>query len=225
MGARSTAWAPGLRAGRRGGRALDASRRAHALLRDHLDPIERRRDVGVEVEARGAFQVAALLNPCGMKMEELQDALEGVRVSFPNGSMGPYFTSMGVTCSPVQLDMQLELIVMKFIVPPELDVVRDADRIELLRQGLVESRQAEDRDPATKFGRFCERVMSQNHNYFKVASVDRVRKADAARAVEIYRKHVADAQHWKFSMVGALPPKEVLMPLLERISRVVFGAL
>ena len=58
--------------------------------------------------------------------------------------------------------------------------------------------------------------MSENHNYFKVASVDRVKKADAARAVEIYTKQIADAQHWTFSMVGALPPKDELLPLLER---------
>merc|ERR1719480_265768 len=89
-------------------------------------------------------------------------------------------------------------------------------RLSLVKLGLLAWRLAEGRDPASKFQARVLKTISNDHPVHRLPSLWSIIRLNFRRAAAIFNERVSAPREWTFVLAGKLPPREVLLPLLDK---------
>lgn len=89
-------------------------------------------------------------------------------------------------------------------------------RLTLVKLGLLAWRLGEGRDPASLFKQRVQKCVTQNHPYTRLPSLWSILRLDFKKASAIFNERTSMPREWTFVLVGNLPAREKLMPLIER---------
>ncbi|CAE7019867.1 unnamed protein product, partial [Symbiodinium sp. CCMP2456] len=169
---------------------------------------------GVSCEAQVNSMCAMMLGICGLPAESMQECLEGRRVDPSPPSMEAYTTSLDASSSPADFEVLLTLLALLFLksVSPGQGT---AGRLSLVKLGLLAWRLAEDRDPQSKFRRRLQSAITSNHPYTWLPSLWRILRLNFRIASQIFNERASMPREWTLVLVGRLPPRSELLPLLE----------
>ncbi|CAE7216324.1 unnamed protein product, partial [Symbiodinium necroappetens] len=153
---------------------------------------------GVSCEAQVNSMCAMMLGICGLPAESMQECLEGRRVDPSPPHMEAYTTSLDASSSPADFEVLLTLLALLFLKPVSPGQ-GTAGRLSLVKLGLLAWRLAEDRDPQYTWLPSLWRILRLN---FRIAS-------------QIFNERASMPREWTLVLVGRLPPRSELLPLLE----------
>lgn len=165
-------------------------------------------------EAQTCSMVAMMLGICGLSMESLQECLDGRRVQPSPPGMDAYTTGLDCSASPTDLEVLLTLMHLLFLCPVEAQA-KSSSRLSLVKLGLLAWRLGENRDPQAQFGRRVQKCITQDHPYTRLPSLWSILRLNFSKAGEIFNESVRNPRDWTFVLVGKLPAKDVLLPMLE----------
>eukprot|EP00930_Biecheleria_cincta_P028375 TRINITY_DN19804_c0_g1_i1.p1 TRINITY_DN19804_c0_g1~~TRINITY_DN19804_c0_g1_i1.p1 ORF type:complete len:1087 (+),score=250.00 TRINITY_DN19804_c0_g1_i1:127-3387(+) len=171
---------------------------------------------GISCEAQVSSMAAAMLGICGLSMESLQECLEGKRVEPSPPGMEAYFTAFDSSSSPADLEVLLMLLSLLFLKPVQTGGTASTGRLSLVKLGLLAWRLAEDRDPGSLFRRRVQSAVTGNHPYTWLPSLWRILRLNFKSAAKVFNERISQPREWTFVVVGRLPAKEKLVPLLEK---------
>ncbi|CAE7248228.1 unnamed protein product [Symbiodinium natans] len=169
---------------------------------------------GISCEAQVNSMCAMMLGICGLPAESMQECLEGRRVDPSPPSMEAYTTSLDASSSPADFEVLLTLLSLLFLKPVSPGAGA-AGRLSLVKLGLLAWRLAEDRDPQSKFRRRMQSAITSNHPYTWLPSLWRILRLNFKTASQIFNERASMPREWTLVLVGRLPPRDELLPLLE----------
>jgi len=169
----------------------------------------------VNTEAQVSSLTAMMLGICGLSVESLQECLDGKRVEPNPPSMDSYRTSFDAQCSPVDMELLLTLVNLMFLCPVE-PAGKSRSRLGLVKLGLLATRLAESRDPASQFQKRVSKCISEDHPFHRSPSLWSILKCNFKKSSGIFNERASSPKEWTFVLVGNLPPKETLLPMLEK---------
>lgn len=158
---------------------------------------------------------AMMLGICGLSVEELQECLDGKRLEPNPPNLDTYTTSLDSSTSPADLETLLTLLHLLFMCPVEPGA-KSRGRLSLVKLGLLAWRLSEDRDPQTQFQKRVQRCITCNHPYTRSATLWSILRLNFDRASAVFNERASMPCEWTFVLVGRLPPRGLLMPLLEK---------
>lgn len=170
----------------------------------------------VRCEAASASMVAMMLGICGLKVEELQEVLDGVRVNAEPPEIGDFKTNISASSSPADLETLLLLMHLAFMRPVEAAGKANTSRLSFLRLILLATKLAEYTDPETIFWKRVRAATTADDPFLRPPSLWRLLWMNFAKSSAIFNERVARPEEWTFTLVGRLPPRLELLPLLER---------
>ncbi|CAE8739418.1 unnamed protein product [Polarella glacialis] len=187
-------------------------------LSEHQEPLFLRsgQKGAVSCEAQVCSMVATMLGICGLSVESLQECLEGKRIDPAPPSLEAYSTSLDSSSSPPDLESLLMLLSLMFLKNVEAGGVSASGRLSLVKLGLLAWRLGEDRDPQSQFGRRVKKATTGDHPYTWLPSLWRILRLNFSKSCQVFNERTSMPREWTFVMVGRLPPREILLPLLER---------
>eukprot|EP00931_Biecheleriopsis_adriatica_P006146 TRINITY_DN1075_c0_g1_i1.p1 TRINITY_DN1075_c0_g1~~TRINITY_DN1075_c0_g1_i1.p1 ORF type:complete len:1073 (-),score=237.18 TRINITY_DN1075_c0_g1_i1:10-3228(-) len=171
---------------------------------------------GVSCEAQVSSMSAMMLGICGLSVEALQECLEGKRVDPSPPGMEAYTTGLDASSSPMDLEDLLTLLSLLFLKPVQAGGAGATGRLSLVKLGLLAWRLAEDRDPQSLFQRRVQKAVTGNHPYTWLPSLWRILRLNFSSAAKVFNERASRPREWTFVIIGRLPPREKLVPLLER---------
>lgn len=169
----------------------------------------------ISTEAQVCSMVAMMLGICGLSVESLQECLDGKRLEPNPPSMEAYSTGFDASSSPVDFDSLLLLLHLLFRCPIEPGA-KSRSRLSLVKLSLLAWRLGENRDPQAQFQRRLQRCITQNHPFTRMPRLWSILRLDFKRASAIFNKCLSRPCEWTFVLVGRLPPKDVLMPVIDK---------
>eukprot|EP00747_Dinoflagellata_sp_TGD_P192949 gnl/TRDRNA2_/TRDRNA2_58528_c1_seq1.p1 gnl/TRDRNA2_/TRDRNA2_58528_c1~~gnl/TRDRNA2_/TRDRNA2_58528_c1_seq1.p1 ORF type:complete len:912 (-),score=151.71 gnl/TRDRNA2_/TRDRNA2_58528_c1_seq1:14-2614(-) len=169
----------------------------------------------VSCEAHVCSMVAMMLGICGLSVESLQECLDGRRVDPSLPEPDTYTTTLAVNTSPVDLEVLLTLLHLLFVCPVEPKKA-SRGRLSLVKLGLLAWRLGENRDPEAKFRRRVAGCTTGEHPFVQPPSLWSILRLNFTKASMLFNELVSRPSEWTFVIVGRLPAKEKLRPLLQR---------
>lgn len=169
----------------------------------------------ISTEAQVCSMVAMMLGICGMSVESLQECLDGKRLEPNPPGLEAYTTGFDASSSPVDFDSLLLLLHLLFSCPVEAGG-KSRSRLPLVKLSLLAWRLGENRDPQAQFQRRLQRCITQDHPFARMPSLWSILRLDFRRASAIFNECASRPCEWTFVLVGRLPPREALLPLLEK---------
>jgi len=168
----------------------------------------------LSVEAQTSSMVAMTLGICGLSVESLEECLDGRRVDPNPPGLEAYSTAFDASASPTDLETLMTLLHLLFLCPVEPGET-SRSRLSLVKFGCLAGRLAENRDPQALFRNRVQRCITQDHPYSRPPSLWNILRLDFKKACAIFNERVSNPNEWTFVIVGRLPNKDVLMPMLE----------
>lgn len=169
----------------------------------------------VSCEAQVCTMAAMMIGICGLAVESLQESLEGKRVDPSPPSMETYYTSLEGHSSPVDFETLLLLLHLLFVYPVDPSGT-SRGRLSLVKLGLLAWRLGEDRDPQSQFRREVLRCITSNHPYTWPTSLWSILRLNFRKASAIFNERASSPRDWTLVLVGKLPSKDLLLPLLDK---------
>jgi len=169
----------------------------------------------ITTEAQVCSMVAMMLGICGMSMESMQECLDGKRLEPNPPGLEAYHTGFDASASPMDFDSLLLLLHLLFSRPVEPGT-KSRSRLSLVKLSLLAWRLSENRDPQAQFQRRLQRCITQDHPFARLPSLWSILRLDFKRASAIFNECASRPCEWTFALVGRLPPRETLLPLLEK---------
>jgi predicted Zn-dependent peptidase len=169
----------------------------------------------VSTEAQVCSLAAMMLGICGLSVESLQECLDGKRCEPSPPGMEAYKTAFDASTSPADLELLLTLVNLMFLCPVD-PVGKSRGRLTLVKLGLLANRLAEDRDPSSRFQKRVAKCISSDHPFHRAPSLWSILRCNFKSASAIFNERASTPKEWTFCLVGRLPSKEVLLPLLEK---------
>jgi len=169
----------------------------------------------VNTEAQVCSLTAMMLGICGLSVESLQECLDGKRVEPNPPQMDAFKTAFDAHTSPVDLELLLQLVNLMFMYPVD-PVGKSRSRLGLVKLGLLATRLAEDRDPGSKFQKRVMKCISDDHPFHRSPSLWSILRCNFMKSSGIFNERTSSPKEWTFVLVGRLPAKEILMPLIEK---------
>jgi len=168
----------------------------------------------VSVEAQTCSMAAMMLGICGLSVESLQECLDGRRVEPNPPAMEAYSTALDASASPADLEALLTLLHLLFLSPVEPGE-KSRGRLSLVKFSFLAWRLGENRDPQALFRNRVQRCITQDHPYSRLPSLWNILRLDFKKASAIFNERVSSPSEWTFVLVGRLPKREVLLPMLD----------
>jgi len=109
----------------------------------------------------------------------------------------------------------LMLINLMFVCPVD-PAGKSRSRLGLIKLGLLANRLAEGRDPGTQFQKRVAKVISNDHPFHHAPSLWSILMCNFTKSSGIFSERSSSPKEWTFVLCGRLPPKDVLMPMLEK---------
>eukprot|EP00929_Paragymnodinium_shiwhaense_P057052 TRINITY_DN28554_c0_g1_i1.p1 TRINITY_DN28554_c0_g1~~TRINITY_DN28554_c0_g1_i1.p1 ORF type:complete len:1131 (+),score=306.21 TRINITY_DN28554_c0_g1_i1:66-3458(+) len=169
----------------------------------------------VHTEAQVASMTAMMLGICGLSVESLEESLQGKRVDPSPPNLDPYSTALEAGASPADFESLLVLLHLLFVCPVEAKA-QSMGRLSLVKLGLLAWRLGEDRDPQSKFNKRVLSLLTNNHPYTRSPSLWSILRLNFSKCSTIFNERASRPAEWTFTLVGNLPAKEVLLPLLDK---------
>jgi len=173
------------------------------------------RSGAVSTEARVSGNAAMMLGICGLSIESLQECLDGKRCDPGLPQMSAYSTSFAASTSPTDLEFLLTFTNLLFRCPVD-PTDKSQGRLTLVKLGLLANRLAEFRDPSSRFRNRVVKCMTSDNAFFRPSSILSVLLCNFKKASQVFNECASTPKEWTFCLAGKLPPKEVLLPLLEK---------
>jgi len=170
---------------------------------------------GVCCEAQVCTMAAMMLGVCGLSVESLQECLDGKRVEPNPPSCEAYTTRLDCYASPSDLESLLMLLNLLFLCPVEPNAT-SWGRLSLVKFGLLAWRLGENRDPAAQFQRRVQKVLTGDHPYTRLPSLWSILCLNFKKASAIFNERASRPCDWTFVMCGRLPPRDTVLPMLEK---------
>lgn len=169
----------------------------------------------VGTEAQVCSLTAMMLGICGLSVESLQECLDGRRLEPNPPGMEAYKTAFDASASPADLELLLTLVHLMFQCPVDPSG-KSRGRLGLVKLGLLASRLAEDRDPMSQFQKRVSRCISDNHPFHRSPSLWSILRCNFKTSSAIFNERTSMPKEWTFVLVGRLPAKEILMPMIHK---------
>lgn len=169
----------------------------------------------VSTEARVCASAAMMLGICGLSIESLQECLDGKRCDPGLPQMSAYSTSFAASTSPSDLEFLLTFTNLLFRCPVG-PTDKSRGRLTLVKLGLLANRLAELRDPTSRFSNRVVKCITSDDAFYRPSSLLSVLQCNFKKASNVFNECASAPKEWTVCLAGKLPPKEVLLPLLEK---------